>query len=119
MITTVQCSICSQLNNKHSVVVTDFRLHHTCSIIIRGVGRSCKVIRPTLCVPALGIHVNRTCQETRYCACACNIAFTQKFENCTGKQCDINVALNLYKTSKNISSMLGVGTKVISTLFKV
>ena len=34
MITTVQCSICSQLNNKPRVVVTDFRLHHTCSIII-------------------------------------------------------------------------------------
>ena len=34
MTTTVQCSICSQLNNKHRVVVTDFRLHHTCSIII-------------------------------------------------------------------------------------
>ena len=35
MITTVQCSICSQLNNKTRVyvVVTDFRLHHTCSII--------------------------------------------------------------------------------------
>ena len=36
VITTVQCSICSQLNNKPRVyiVVTDFRLHHTCSIII-------------------------------------------------------------------------------------
>ena len=34
MITTVQCSICSQLNNKPRVVFTDFRLHHTCSIII-------------------------------------------------------------------------------------
>ena len=33
MITTAQCSICSQLNNKPRVVVTDFRLHHTCSII--------------------------------------------------------------------------------------
>ena len=33
MITTVQCSICSQLNNKPRVVVTDFRLHHTCSIM--------------------------------------------------------------------------------------
>ena len=35
MITTPQCSICSQLNNKPRVyiVVTDFRLHHTCSII--------------------------------------------------------------------------------------
>ena len=31
--TTVQCSICSQLNNKPRVVVTDFRLYHTCSII--------------------------------------------------------------------------------------
>ena len=30
MITTVQCSIPSQLNNKPRVVVTDFRLHHTC-----------------------------------------------------------------------------------------
>ena len=28
VITTVQCSICSQLNNKPRVVVTDFRLHH-------------------------------------------------------------------------------------------
>ena len=64
--------------------------------LLRGVGRSCEVVRPTGCVPALGIHINRTCQETRYCACACNIAFTQKFANCTGKQCDINVAFNLY-----------------------
>ena len=63
----------------------------------RGVGRSCEVVRPTGCVPALGIHVNRTCQETRYCACACDITFTQTFPNCTGKQCDINVAFNLYK----------------------
>ena len=37
MITTVQCSICSQLNNKPRVVVTNFRLHHTCSIIIESV----------------------------------------------------------------------------------
>ena len=29
MITTVQCSICSQLNNNPRVVVTDFRLHHS------------------------------------------------------------------------------------------
>ena len=29
MITTVQCSICSQLNNKPRLVVTDFMLHHT------------------------------------------------------------------------------------------
>ena len=43
----------------------------------------------------------------------------KKIANCTGKQCDIKVAFNLYKTSKNISSMLEVGTKVISTLFKV
>ena len=34
MTTTVQCSIPSQLNNKPRVVVTDFRLYHTCSIII-------------------------------------------------------------------------------------
>ena len=37
MITTVQCSsISSQLNNKPrvNIVVTDFRLHHTCSGII-------------------------------------------------------------------------------------
>ena len=33
MITTVQCSICSQLNNKPRVVVTYFKLHHICSII--------------------------------------------------------------------------------------
>ena len=34
MITTVKCIICSQLNNKTREAVTDFRLHHTCSIII-------------------------------------------------------------------------------------
>ena len=34
MINTVQCSICSQLNNMPRVVVTDFRLHLTCSIVI-------------------------------------------------------------------------------------
>ena len=33
MITTEQCSICSQLNNKTRVAVTDFRPHHTCNII--------------------------------------------------------------------------------------
>ena len=31
MITTVQCSICSQLNNKHRVVITDFSFIH-CTI---------------------------------------------------------------------------------------
>ena len=55
-VTTVQCSICSQLNNKHRVVVTDFRLHHTCSLIIlwlhslsgviRSLRRLCLHIRP-------------------------------------------------------------------------
>ena len=33
----MQCSICSQLSNKPNIVVTDFRLHHTCSIVILGV----------------------------------------------------------------------------------
>ena len=48
MITTVQCSICSQLNNKHRVVVTDFRLHHTCSIMILWLHSLSGVIRLTL-----------------------------------------------------------------------
>ena len=52
MITTVQCSICSQLNNKHRVVVTDFRLHHTCSIIIILWLHSLSgIIRSLLCNP--------------------------------------------------------------------
>ena len=51
MITTVQCSICSQLNNKHGVVVTDFRLHHTCSIIISWLHSLSGVIRCLLCNP--------------------------------------------------------------------
>ena len=51
MITTVQCSICSQLNNKHRVVVTDFRLHHTCSIIISWLHSLNGVIRSLLCNP--------------------------------------------------------------------
>ena len=49
MITTVQCSICSQLNNEHRVVVTDFRLHHTCGII--RLHSQSGVIRSLLCNP--------------------------------------------------------------------
>ena len=48
---TVQCSICSQLNNKHRVVVTDFKLHHTCSIIILWLHSLSGVIRSLLCNP--------------------------------------------------------------------
>ena len=51
MITTVQCSICSQLNNKHRVMVTDFRVHHTCSIIILWLHSLSGVIRSLLCNP--------------------------------------------------------------------
>ena len=51
MITTVKCSICSQLNNKHRVVVTDFRLHHICSIIILWLHSLSGVIRSLLCNP--------------------------------------------------------------------
>ena len=47
----MQCSICSQLNNKHRVVVTDFRLHHTCSIIILWLHSLSGVIRSLLCNP--------------------------------------------------------------------
>ena len=46
----MQCSICSQLNNKHRVVVTDFRLQHTCSIILWLHSLS-GVIRSLLCNP--------------------------------------------------------------------
>ena len=49
MITTVQCSIPSQLNNKPRVVVTDFRLHHTCKIIIVWLHSLCGVIRSLHC----------------------------------------------------------------------
>ena len=47
----MQCSICSQLNNKYRVVVTDFRLHHTCSIIILWLHSLSGVIRSLLCNP--------------------------------------------------------------------
>ena len=47
----MQCSICSQLNNKHRVVVTDFRLHHTCSIIILWLHSLSGVIRNLLSNP--------------------------------------------------------------------
>ena len=43
--------ICSQLNNKHRVVVTDFRLQHTCSIIILWLHSLSGVIRSLLCNP--------------------------------------------------------------------
>ena len=50
-LTTVQCSIPSQLNNKPRVVVTDFRLHHTCSIIIVWLHSLSGDIRRLLCNP--------------------------------------------------------------------
>ena len=50
-LTTVQCSIPSQLNNKPRVVVTDFRLYHTCSIIILWFHSLSGVIRSLLCNP--------------------------------------------------------------------
>ena len=56
MITTVQCSIPSQLNNKPRAVVTDFRLHHTCSIIIVWLHSLSGVIRSLLCNPPAFRH---------------------------------------------------------------
>ena len=47
----MQCSICSQLNNKHRLVVTDFGLYHTCSIIILWLHSLSDVIRSLLCNP--------------------------------------------------------------------
>ena len=49
MITTVQCSICSQVNNKPGVVVTNFI--YTCSIILWLHSLS-GVIRSLLCNPS-------------------------------------------------------------------
>ena len=51
MITIVKCSIPSQLNNMPRVVVTDFRLHHTSSLIIVWLHSLSGVIRSLLCNP--------------------------------------------------------------------
>ena len=67
VVTTVQCSICSQLNNKPRVVVTDFRLHHTCSIIILWLHSLSGVIRSLLCNPLAfspGIIIISMCANT-------------------------------------------------------
>ena len=68
-LTTVQCSICSQLNNKPRVyiVVTDFRLHHTCSTIILWLHSLSGVIRSLLCNPCAfspGILIISVCENT-------------------------------------------------------
>ena len=65
VITTVQCSICSQLNNKPRVVVTDFRLHHACSIIILWLHSLSGVIRSLLCNPgAFSLGIISVCANT-------------------------------------------------------
>ena len=51
MITIVKCSIPSQLNNMPRVVVTDFKLHHTSSLIIVWLHSLSGVIRSLLCNP--------------------------------------------------------------------
>ena len=59
--------ICSQLNNKTSVAVTDFRLHHTCSIIILWLHSLSGVIRSSLCNPRAfrpGIIIISVCANT-------------------------------------------------------
>ena len=71
MITTVQCSICSQLNNKPRVVFTDFRLHHTCSIIILWLHSLSGVIRSLLCNPlALSPAIITSTWRYNYLHCA-------------------------------------------------
>ena len=47
----LQCSICNLVNNKPRVVVTDFRLHHTYSIILWLHSLS-GVVRRLLCNPS-------------------------------------------------------------------
>ena len=72
MITTVQCSICSQLNNKLRVVVTDIRLHHTFSIIIINPRRACA--RVTVLV-----NPRRACARVTVlvlCVCLCVCVFS-------------------------------------------
>ena len=67
MITTVQCSICSQLNNKPRVVVTDFKLQYTCSIIILWLHSLSGVIISLLCNPhafSPGIIITSVCTNT-------------------------------------------------------
>ena len=73
----MQCSICSQLNNKHRVVVTEFRLHHTCSIIILWLHSLSGVIRSLLCNPRasslaiinirISVHVHANTEKMRDC----------------------------------------------------
>ena len=69
MITTVQCSICSQLNNKPRVVVTDFMLHHTIDNI-HGTGlETCHVSALNACKTKRPLHVTgiRTSQVSERC----------------------------------------------------
>ena len=65
----MQCSVCSQLNNKPRVyiVVTYCRLHHTCSIIILWLHSLSGVIRSLLCNPCAfspGIMIISVCVNT-------------------------------------------------------
>ena len=113
MITTVQCSICSQLNIKHSVVVTDFRLHYTCSIIILWLHSLSDVIRSLLCNPRafspaiiikwveLARNRNKWLGRTRHPCRSCEIprahvrANTEKMQDChiVARTCDNEVGL--------------------------
>ena len=97
MITTVQCSIlcsilwlchslvatrhaCSQLNNKHRVVVTDFRLHRTCSIIILclvATRHACSQLNNKHRVVVTDFRLHRTCSIIILCLVATRHACSQ------------------------------------------
>ena len=101
MITTVLCSICSQLNNKPRVVFTDFRLHHTCSIIILWLHSLSGVIRSLLCNPhafSPAINILYPCRSCEIpCAHVC--ANTEKIWDChlVARTCDneVGVAISI------------------------
>ena len=98
----MQCSICSQLNNKHRVVITDFRLHHTCSIIILWLHSLSGVIRSLLCNPRASspaiitsVYPCRSCEIPR----AHVRANTEKMRDChlVARTCDneVGVAISI------------------------
>ena len=100
---TVQCSICSQINNKHRVVVTDFRLHHTCSIIILWLHSLSGVIRSLLCNPRASspaiINIRISVPFMRDTTRARARANTEKMRNChlVARTCDneVGVAISI------------------------
>ena len=100
----MQCSICSQLNNKHRVVITDFRLHHTCSIIILWLHSLSGVIRSLLC--------NRRASSPAIINIRISVPFMRDTTRARARKYGKDAGLSLHLVARTCDNEVGVAISI-------